>query len=115
MTYCQGVVAFCLELADYRALTAAEDRRMTEAGLATRIQQMIAEREALGELWGEARAEVRGSANLFLHQVRRRFGPVPTDAEARVRSASVAVVKARGEAMFEAQFADDLFTNTRSN
>ena len=38
---------------------------MTEAGLATRIQQMIAEREALGELWGEARAEVRGAPTCF--------------------------------------------------
>ena len=83
--------------------------------MATLIQQMIAEREALGELRGVARGEARGGAKLLLHQVRWRFGPVPAETEARVRDASATELEAWGEAILEAQSLEDLFTNGRSN
>ena len=73
--------------------------------MATMFQQQMAERDDLRR--AEGRAE--GRAELLLRQVRRRFGTVPSDVDARVRSAP------EGRAVLDARSLDDLLKNGRLN
>ncbi len=75
--------------------------------MATMFQQQMAERDDL------RRAE--GRAELLLRQVRRRFGTVPSDVDARVRSAPDSQVDAWADAVLDARSLDDLLKNGRLN
>ena len=85
--------------------------------MATMFQQQMAERDDLryAEGYAEGRAEVRaaGRAELLLRQVRRRFGTVPSDVDARVRSAPDSQVDAWADAVLDAPSLDDLLKNGR--
>ena len=77
--------------------------------MATMFQQQMAERDDLRR--AEDRAE--GRAELLLRQVRRRFGTVPPDVDARVRSAPDSQVDAWADAVLDARSLDDLLKNGR--
>ena len=86
--------------------------------MATMFQQQMAERDDLRRAEGraegrEGRAE--GRAELLLRQVRRRFGTVPSDVDARVRSAPDSQVDAWADAVLDARSLDDLLKNGRLN
>ena len=85
--------------------------------MATTLEQMMAKREARGFARGLerglARAEARDRAAVLIRLLRRRFGKVPDDVEARVRAASVAEVYAWFDACFDAPDIDAVFCGAR--
>ena len=123
MTYVYGMLMFALELADYNALIREADPRDREAEMATMFQQQMAERDDLrraeghaeGHAQGRTEGRAEGRAELLLRQVRRRFGTVPSDVDARVRSAPDSQVDAWADAVLDARSLDDLLKNGRLN
>ena len=77
----------------------------------TRFQQMLAERDATCR--AEGRTE--GGANLLLRQVQRRFGPIPGDVEARIRTAPAADLEAWADAVLDARSLEELLENGCAN
>ena len=115
MTYVYGMLMFALEFADYNALIREADPRDREAEMATMFQQQMAERDDLRRAEGRAEGRSEGRAELLLRQVRRRFGTVPSDVDARVRSAPDSQVDAWADAVLDARSLDDLLKNGRLN
>ena len=89
----------------------------------TRFQQMLAERDATcraegrteGRTEGRAQGRAEGGANLLLRQVQRRFGPIPGDVEARIRTAPAADLEAWADAVLDARSLEELLENGCAN
>ena len=79
-----------------RALVREAGPRNREAGLQTRFQQMLAERDATcrveAHAEGRAGRRLEGGAELLLRPLKNRFGPISGDVEARIRTSSAAEV-----------------------
>ena len=115
VTYVYGLLMFELELADYHALIRETDPREREAEMATMFQQQMAERDQLRREEGREEGRAEGRADLLLRLAGRRFGPVSTDAEARIRTAPASNVDPWVDAIFDARSLDDLFDRGRSS
>ena len=123
VTFCYGAFMFCLEKDEYWALVREADPAVSEAEMATMYNDAMNEVLAVGERRGEKRGErrgekrgrVEGQADLLLQQMRRRFGPVPTDIEALVRAAPATRLEAWGCEIFDAANLEDLLRNGRNN
>ena len=103
--------------------------------MVTKLEQMMAEREARGEARGFARGlargeargearglapgeacgEARGRAEMLLRLLRRRFGPVPADVDARVRAASIAELNEWFDVGVNAPNLDTVFKGARTD
>ena len=60
------------------------------------------------------RGKAEGSAELLLHQCRRRFGEIPKDAELRVRSAPLCDLETWAVSILRARSLDEVFQNGTS-
>ena len=78
-------------------------------------EQWRAEGEARGRAEGEARGraegEARGKADMLLRQLTRRFGPLPPEIEARVRTADGRRLDAWSERILDARTLADVFAD----
>jgi hypothetical protein len=64
-----------------------------------------------GEARGEARGEVKGRAEMLLRLLRRRFGPLSPEVEARVRSADPDRLDRWSDSVLDARTLSDVFTD----
>ena len=123
MTYLYGLSTFVFDPKALDSLVREVDPQRTEAEMPTMFQEMIREHkaEALARGRAEGREEgrvegrVEGCAILLLRQLRRRFGPVPADVSALVRSASMSEVERWGDAVLDARSLNDLFRTRNTN
>ncbi len=127
MTYLYGLSTFGLDPKVLDTLIREVDPKRKEAEMPTMFQEMIREHkaEALargraegrveGRMEGRVEGRVEGGAKLLLRQLRRRFGTVPADVTARIRSASMSEVERWGEAILDARSLDDLFRKPSTN
>ena len=83
--------------------------------MVTKLEQMMAEREARGEARGVERGEASGRAEMLVRLLRQRFGFVPAEVEAQVRAASVAEVDAWFDACVDAPDFESVFKKSRVN
>ena len=89
--------------------------------MATKLEQMMAEREARGLARGFARGLARaiaqgkahGRAEMLLRRLRQCFGSVPAEVEAQVRAASVVEVHAWFDACVDAPDLESVFKKPR--
>lgn len=77
-------------------------------------RQWKAEGLAEGQAQGIAAGIAKGRAELLMKQLRRRFGPVPAEIEARLNAASPDQLDAWGEALLDADSFASLFPPTAS-
>lgn len=70
---------------------------------------------AIGRAEGEARGLHEGQARTLLRQLRRRFGPLAPDVEARVREADGTRLDDWGERILDAHELDDVFSNDQTH
>ena len=74
-----------------------------------------AEGRAQGRTEGRVEGRTEGRADLLLRQLRLRFGALPADIEARVRSSSTDELEVWSDAIFDARSLEDLFGKSRLN
>ena len=83
----------------------------------TMFQKWMVERDALSEAKGLAKGRAEGRAqgrtegrvDLLLRKLRLRFGALPADTEARIRSSSTDELEVWSDAIFDARSLEDLF------
>lgn len=72
-------------------------------------RRYVAEGEAKGEAKGEARGEAKGKADLLLMMLSLRFGPLPEETTARVRTATSEEIRTYAERVLTADGLDEIF------
>ena len=86
-----------------------------ESMLSLAAREWIAEGEAKGMAKGMAKGLAEGKAEMLLRQLRRRFGPLAPDVEARVRDADGARLDDWSERILDAHELDDVFSGNPSH
>lgn len=86
-----------------------------ESMLSLAAREWIAEGEAKGIAQGKAEGLHEGQARTLLRQLRRRFGPLAPDVEARVRDADCARLDDWSERILDAHELDDVFSGNPSH
>ena len=88
-------------------------RHVFSQGLAEGEARGLAEGEARGLAEGEARGLAEGRADTLVRLLRRRFGPLPDSAEARIHAASAAHLTQWLDRVLDAPSLEDLFDDPR--
>ncbi|MDO3647508.1 Rpn family recombination-promoting nuclease/putative transposase [Nocardia mangyaensis] len=104
-----GVVAYIMSVSDLEAeefgpLLKRMDPQVREAMMTTAEKL-----EARGEARGEVRGEVRGAARALLALLSAKFGEVPEEVTARVRSATLAELDRCVDRILTAETVEDVF------